>query len=358
MLTSRERMQRMLARRDHDRIPRFDQLWLETIQRWQTEGLEGDAQTVLKLLRSDVSSIAWSAPVPFPHRHDLISEDDHTQTIIDDHGNLVRLWKNRTGTPEHVGFGCDSRQKWENEYKPALLGAGLSVNPQASLEQFRIDNQKDQFCFIQGLEGFESLRQLCGDEVVLMAMLEDPEWIRDMSRTFTDLILADLQAVLDAGSRPHGVWLFGDLAYTRSLFFSPESYKELLWPDHKLCCDWAHANGMSFVYHTDGDVRPLLKFFVEAGFDATQPMEAKANMDVRELAPHYGKYFSFFGNIDMRVAIRGDADELEHELRTKLAAGMEYRAYAYHSDHSVPPQVSWQTYQTIIRLLDQYGRYE
>ena len=30
----------------------------------------------------------------------------------------------------------------------------------------------------------------------------------------------------------------------------------------------------------------------------------------------------------------------------------------YHSDHSVPPQVSWQTYQALIGFLDKYGTYD
>lgn len=92
------------------------------------------------------------------------------------------------------------------------------------------------------------------------------------------------------------------------------------------------------------------------GYDCVQPLEAKAGMDVRQLAPKYGRQISFFGNIDMTVAIRGDRAELEHEVRSKLAA-MPDHGYAYHSDHSVPPQVSWATYQFIIELLDRYGNY-
>ena len=30
----------------------------------------------------------------------------------------------------------------------------------------------------------------------------------------------------------------------------------------------------------------------------------------------------------------------------------------YHSDHSVPPQVSWKTYQAIIGLIKKYGNYD
>jgi hypothetical protein len=38
-----------------------------------------------------------------------------------------------------------------------------------------------------------------------------------------------------------------------------------------------------YIQHTDGDVRSFMDLFCEAGIDALQPLEAKANMDVREL---------------------------------------------------------------------------
>jgi hypothetical protein len=63
-LTPRERMHRMLERRDHDRVPRSDGYWPETITRWQGEGLAGDEETVYGLLGRDVDGICWSWPVP------------------------------------------------------------------------------------------------------------------------------------------------------------------------------------------------------------------------------------------------------------------------------------------------------
>jgi hypothetical protein len=41
-----------------------------------------------------------------------------------------------------------------------------------------------------------------------------------------------------------------------------------------------------------------------------------------------------------------------------LKAGMATRRYIYHSDHSVPPSVSWDTYRYVIELLDKYGNYD
>ena len=57
------------------------------------------------------------------------------------------------------------------------------------------------------------------------------------------------------------------------------------------------------------------------------------------------------------VMMTNDRAKIEEEVRSKLAAGMATKSYIYHSDHSVPPQVSWETYQFIIGLLDKYGRY-
>ena len=358
-LTGQARMQRMLERRDHDRIPRYDGYWPETLTRWQTEGLTGGTAGALQALGNDVASVCWSWPVPFPGRHEILSEDAETQTVRESMGKIERVWKNRSGTPEHISFDCDCREKWERDYRPALLATRFSptIDPPANAKSFAAEHATGKFCCLQGPEAFEGMRQLVGDELLLPAMLEDPDWVRDMARIYTDLILRDFQTVFDAGARADAVWVFGDVGYNHGTFFSPATYRDLIWPEHKRMVEWTHARGMKFIYHTDGDVRTFLKMFIEAGYDCVQPLEAKAKMDLRELAPQYGRQLSFFGNIDMTVAIRGDKAELEHEVKTKLAAGMANRGYAYHSDHSVPPEVSWATYQHIIALLDKYGNY-
>lgn len=356
-LTSRERFLRMLERRDHDRIPRHDGFWPETIARWQREGFAGDNAAALRALQSDHTGVCWSWPMPFPGAEKILSEDAETKVVRGSQGKVERVWKNKSGTPEHISFGCESREKWEGEFKPALLRAGSNFLVADALKNAATGRAEQKFTCLMGIEAFEGMRQLVGDELLLPGFAEDPEWILDMSRTYTDLILRDFQAVLAGGGQADAVWVFGDVGYNHGTFFSPAMYRELIWPDHKRLCDWAHARGMKFIYHTDGDVRAFLDMFVEAGFDCIQPMEAKANMDIRQLAPKYGRQLSFFGNIDMMVAIRGDRDELENEVRTKLAAGMANHGYAYHSDHSVPPQVSWATYQFIMECLEHYGNY-
>lgn len=358
-LSSRDRVARMFERRDHDRIPRHDTYWKDTIARWQGEGLDGDACTCHDMLGSDFGAIAGSWPAPFPKRDETLAEDDETRTYIDVWGSTVRYWKNRSGTPEHVAFGLDSRATWEKVYKPIYdnLDPMLDRRIPEAAARYEAARKQGKWTFLTALESFESLRRLMGDVGSLMAMAEDPEFIIEVSRAYTDAVIRGLDKCMDLGVEPDGLWVYGDMAYNHATMCSPQMYRNTIWPDHKRLADWAHARGMKFIYHTDGDVNGVIDLYLEAGFDCLQPLEAKANMDVRDLCPNYGDRMAFFGNINVMTMGTNDRDAIEQEMRDKLEAGMAIKGYAYHSDHSVPPLVSFETYKFIIDLLDRYGNY-
>ncbi len=364
-MTGRERVNAAMQGRDHDRVPRHESLWRDTLERWNQQGtFSGDQQAALDLLGSDFQILCSCWPTPFA-KEEVISRDDQTYTARDMHGKTIRSWLHRAGTPEHIGFGCTSRDDWESTYKPLLLRDGVR-NTLASAEeqwqiiptrQWQLAQATGRWAYLAGIEGFEATRALLGDETTMIAMVEDPEWIRDISETYADLVLESNRRIMEAGVRPDGFWIYGDMAYNHATMCSPAMYRELIWPAHKRLCQWAHDHDLKFIYHTDSDVRGVMDLYVEAGFDALQPLEAKANMDIRTLAPTYGDRLTLFGNIDVMIMGANDLDKLEHEVRTKLAAGMATRRYIYHSDHSVPPSCDFPTWQFVIELLDRYGNY-
>lgn len=361
-LTSRERVKRALERRDVDRVPRHETCWPETLERWMGEGLPGTnqeeaMQAVWSALESDMHSITWFWPHPFPGREDVVAEDAETRTTLGPSGTIERFWKNKSGTPEHVGWDCDSREKWEKEYKPAFLDQGVTINLEETRKKWQEGKAKEQWTFMAGVEAFEELRKLLGDEQAMYTMLDDPEWIQDIAETQASVLLRNFDAVIQSGIQPDGIWIYGDMAFKNMTFCSPTMYRELIWPQHKRIADWAHANGMKMIFHSDGDLRRVMELYIEVGFDGLQPLECKASMDIRELAPAYGNAISFFGNIDIMKLITNDLDVIEEEIRSKFAAGMAQKGYLYHSDHSIPPQVSWATYQEVIRMVDRYGNY-
>ncbi len=357
-MTSRERLNAMFDRRDQDRIPRHESFWADTIRRWQSEGLDGDAGTVLEKLQTDFGGLCWLWPAPFPGRREIIAEDEQTRTVINPWGQTERVWKDRGGTPEHHGFACNEPDDWFNDIKPRMLDIPSFLDIDQIRQKYADQRAADKWVHLTGVESFEQTRRLMGDEVTMMAMVEHPEWVMDVSRTHTDLMLREYQGVLDAGIEPDGRWVFGDMAFNHATMCSPAMYKQLIWPDHKRLADFAHDNGMKFIYHTDGNVNGVIDLWIEAGFDCFHPIEAKAHMDIRQLCPKYGDKLAMLGNIDVMVMATNDMEQIEAEIASKFAAGKATRGYVYHSDHSVPPSVSWQTYQQIIELVDKYGRYD
>lgn len=356
-LTSRQRVNRAFAREEHDRVPRHETFWPDTIERWQAEGLDGGAAQVHELLGSDIAGLCWLWPAPYPGRDELIEEDDTTRVVINPWGQTERQWKHRSGTPEHRGFACTTRDDWFDRIKPLLL-EHRHLDPREAKRNFDRLAPTGKWTHLTGVESFEQTRRLMGDETTMIAMAEDPQWVADVSRTHTDVMLREFTAALDTGITPDGLWIYGDMAFNHATMCSPAMYRELIWPDHKRLADFAHEHGMKFIYHTDGDVRGVIDLYIEAGFDCLQPLEAKAHMDIRELCPKYGDRLACFGNIDVMKMATNDLDLIEQEITEKFAAGKATRGYIYHSDHSVPPQVSWPTYQRIIELIDEHGRYE
>ncbi|HUU97067.1 MAG TPA: hypothetical protein VM487_15115 [Phycisphaerae bacterium] len=51
-------------------------------------------------------------------------------------------------------------------------------------------------------------------------------------------------------------------------------------------------------------------------------------------------------------------EQVRAELRSKLAAAMPYHGYIYHSDHSVPPGVTLETYRWLLDEVRRIGVYE
>lgn len=353
-LSSRERVRRAMSRQDHDRAPRFDQFWPETRERFAREGFEGDLADVFGF---DIAFMGYLAPSPFPHGEWVVEEDRDTRVTINRYGAKLRYWKNRSGTPEHLGAACVDRDIWRRDFKHRYNVNNCPPPLENIASAFGQARERDRYATLCGRHVFCSTQSLLSDETFFMAMASEPAWIRDIAQTFTDHLIAMWEAVLDAGIQPDAVWCFDDLAYTQAPFMSIPMYRDLFLPSHQRTVEWAHAHDMAFILHTDGDVRSFMPDFVDAGVDCLQPLEAKASMDLRELAPMWGDRISFFGNVDMMQAIDNDKDRIEAELIAKLAAGMERKGYLYHSDHSVPPQVSLDTYRHMIRLLDKHGVY-
>ena len=80
-------------------------------------------------------------------------------------------------------------------------------------------------------------------------------------------------------------------------------------------------------------------------------------MDLIELKRDFGDKLAFMGGIDVRAMADPDPTVIEEEIKTKILSAKKGGGYIYHSDHSVPNNVSFEQYLRVLQLVKEYGAY-
>lgn len=195
-----------------------------------------------------------------------------------------------------------------------------------------------------------------GLENMLIAMSTEPDWVVDMMATHAQLVCDLYDSLTARGIQFDGAWLSYDLGYRSAPLISPAMYRELVKPHHRRACEYLAQDGMPVILHSDGDVRPLIIDFIEAGFTALHPLEAKARLDVADLRSRYRRRLALFGNIDV-TRLAGTPEDVVQEVTSTVKAGKQGGGYLFHSDHSVPSDVSLENYRLALETLEDAGRF-
>ncbi len=373
-MTSRERVAAALARREVDRVPIYDKFWYEVEKQWRQqlgcpfvtrersrfdwEGSAPEAQPVSlqEIFEMDIAEVGWPDYRLRLVEPEVLEENDEWILQRDGNQAILRWWKHKMGTPEHVGYGIDSPQAWAR-VKPLMTASRKRIRWNEFGPLYRRTRARDRFLCYCTVEPFEMIKDVLGHEIMLKAMLKRPEWIHDIFDTYTSVAIELFEMFTAEGFVCDGAFVYGDMAYKTGPFMSPRHFREFLCPYHKRLFDAFHRRGMPVIFHSDGDIRPVIDDLIASGVDAINPLECKAGMDLRELAPRYGDRLSFVGNFDVRVMLSNDPEQIRAEVRTKLAAAMPYRGIIYHSDHSVPPGVTLESYRVVLDEVRRSGTY-
>lgn len=367
-MNSRERIKRLLAFQEPDRIGKQDAFWEDTLSSWYEQGMPAGVDPG-DYFGFDFDNLFIDASLRLPER---LIEDTAAYTVREDkHGFVAKQWKGKAGALGYEAHRINNRADWERlKGNLAVDYGGASRLHTASYftpfvqwpswkeaaASFRAVQQRKKFTLVHVYGPHEANWRKHGFEQTLMDMVLDPGLMADMSRVHVDLIIATLEKAREHGVVPDGLFIAEDLGVNTGPMFSMSAYDQILFPEHRRLGDYLQSAGIAYFMHTDGDVRQFIPRLIDAGVQVLQPLEARAHLDVRELKAQYGRNLTFMGNIAVEAMAASEA-ELAHEIQDKLAVAMQDGGYIYHSDHSVPSSVSLERYQLVMALLDKYGCY-
>jgi uroporphyrinogen decarboxylase len=353
-MNSRERVSRVLSGDIPDRVPLFDSYWETTIERWRREGLPPDVSPAKFLGTNEVVRIGGDYTLQLPER--VVEESGPIRTYWDSEGALRKdLHVPEGWTSQWLDFSIKSREDWLRFRD--RMAFNESRIPDATCQAYQRARDEGQFICYSGHACFHPTWMRIGMERMLVTMLEKPAFIHELYAAHVQLIIDIYEGMREQGMEFDGAFFSDDLGYQAAPLISPALYRELVYPYHKRLCDYFDSEGLKTFLHSDGNVAPLIPHFLEAGFAALHPLEAKAGLDVRELKGQYGDRLVLVGNIDVRK-LSGTRKEIETEIATKLSVAKEGGGYIYHSDHSVPNSVSFENYAYAIDLVKRYGAYD
>ena len=367
-ITSRQRVQQLLAFQEPDRIGLTDAHWEDTLARWQQEGLPPGVSPS-DYFDFDFDWIFMDASLRLPE--ELLEDTDEYTVRRDKHGFVAKQWKGRAGALGYLEQAVNDRADWERlqdrltveASEPSRIHTVSYFEPfveypswQEMADTIRKLRARGRYVLLAVYGPHEANWRKHGFEQTLMDMVTDPGLLADMSRVHVDLVIQTLDVARHFGIQPDGLFMVEDLGMNTGLQFSPKSYDAVLFPHHRRLGDYLRQHGIHYFIHTDGDIRRLIPRLIDAGIQVLQPLEARAGLDVRKLKGEYGQALAYMGNVSVEK-MSASPVELEEEVCSKLAVAMPGGGYLYHSDHSVPPTVSFEAYTYLMELLRTYGAY-
>jgi uroporphyrinogen decarboxylase len=369
-LAKLDRMNKTLHHQEADRVPISDLFWTNFLKRWREElGLPADASPYVHY------DLDWIVTVPNMDPHvrnfEVLEETDNTITVRTGFEAIIQR-KSVYPMPHFLRFETDTLEKmeafqfddpWDDRryFKGGdnqLAGVGDALNRNLPPWTDTVKSLHPDFPVYGSVcEGHEMAWRILGQENVLLWSAEHPDDLTRFVERIHQFNLGITEAQIKAaGGLLDGMVIWGDVAYTKDVFFPPAFWRRAFKPGLKALVDLCHSYGLPVIYHGCGNVKRIFEDFIEVGIDAYNPLEAKAGMDVVELRRQYGHRIGFCGNISVIEWAESSPEQLKAMVLRKLNAG-KGGGYIVQSDHSVPNSVSPQNYETVVNLVREYGRY-
>lgn len=207
---------------------------------------------------------------------------------------------------EFVHFPDISKYDWEGQARRQLSGVD------------RDNRVVDYGCwngqFLRLVDMMTMVEGLC-------SLVEEPEACHELLSAITDYRIETLPYIKKYFD-PDVVTLYDDFAHERGLFVSPDTYQNLIAPQHKRWADAVRSYGIIPDMHVCGKPELVVPSFIDEGFEAWQIVQPEN--DILSLQKEVGDRLAFIGCVDMQAKwIQPNSIPTEEELRAKIREAID-----------------------------------
>ena len=206
-------------------------------------------------------------------------------------------------------------------------------------------------------DGFSDMRDLLSYEEALMQLLLDPTLFAELLDRVVDYNL-ELARIAAERYGADVIASTDDVANADGLLLPPEQYMEVIGPSFKKVMQGYKDLGYSIVKHCDGEITPLIDFWIECGIDCLDPIDPAAGYTMAGMKAKYGDRIALKGNVDCKGALcDGTTDEVRQEVRQCIEDGGAGGGLILSSSNTIHRGVKPENYRAMLEALREDGQY-
>ncbi len=169
-----------------------------------------------------------------------------------------------------------------------------------------------------------------GFERFFLRPVEDPAFVHRLLEARTEWCIAVYQEAIRLGAE---VLILGDDAgHSEGPMISPRMWRTFILPYHRRIVEALDA---PVIWHSDGNVEPLLPMAIEAGFVGFHGLDPVAGMDLDRIKREFGQDLVLIGNVDVRVLCDSDLEAVRKEVDRCIEQGAPGGGYMIASCNSI-----------------------
>lgn len=189
-------------------------------------------------------------------------------------------------------------------------------------------------------------------EALSYAIHDNPGLVHEVHRRFSEWSARVVEHL--NGMDFDFFWVNDDLAGNTAPLVSPRVFREFFLPHMRVV---AEAIKKPWVYHSDGNIEPLLEDLLSLGMSAIHPIQPVA-MDLAQIKRKYGDRVCLVGNIDLDYTLTlGTPEEVDDEVRRRIAEGGPNGGYILSSANSLPDYCKVENVWAMAAAVKKYGAY-
>jgi uroporphyrinogen decarboxylase len=249
------------------------------------------------------------------------------------------------------------KYRWPDPHDPGRID-GLKERASALAEQGEYAVVLDN----TGFGAFEQGWALRGFENFYTDLVAERGFAEALMQGVADYQIALYERVLaEVGPYVNVVMVAEDLGSQAGPLISPETYRGMIKPVQKRIWQFIKSKTRARLFlHTCGSVRRFIPGLIELGVDILNPVQvAAAGMDPGELKREFGKDLTFWGGgcDTQRVLTFGTPEDVEREVRQRIAALAPGGGFVFNQIHNIQPGVPAVNILRMFEAAHRYGKY-